>query len=80
MKPKNPKDNLRLNNLDKRAEEIGIGGNSIPNITEEKYRKRMEKRKDIQAQRVKERSKEKGLIIVKMVKGKGKQQQLLGWY
>ena len=78
MKQKNPKDNLRLNNLDKRAEEIGLGGNLIPNITEEKYRKRMEKRKDIQEQRVKERSKEKGLIIVNTGQGKGKTTAALG--
>ena len=30
------------------AEEIGMGGNLIPNITDEKYRKRMEKRKEVQ--------------------------------
>jgi len=59
MNHKFSKDNSRLNKLDKSAEEIGMGGNLIPNITEEKYRKRMEKRKEVQTQRLKERKKKK---------------------
>ena len=77
MNQKVPKENSRLNNLDKSAEEIGMGGNLIPNLTEEKYRKRMEKRKEIQSQRLKERKKEKGLIIITTGQGKVKLQQLL---
>ena len=45
MKNKIKKEGSKLNNLDKSAEEIGMGGNLIPNITEEKYRQRMGKRK-----------------------------------
>ena len=37
MNQKIPKENTRLNNLDIMAEEIGMGGNLIPNISEEKY-------------------------------------------
>ena len=37
MKNKTPKEDSRLNNLDKSAEEIGMGGNLIPNIPDEKY-------------------------------------------
>ena len=34
MKNKIPKEDSRLNNLDKTAEKIGMGGNLIPNISD----------------------------------------------
>ena len=78
MNQKITKENSKLNKLDKKAEEIGIGGNSIKNINEEQYRKRMEKRREIQTQRLEERNKEKGRIIINTGQGKGKTTAALG--
>ncbi len=47
MKSEITKEDSRLDKLDKSAEKIGMGGNLIPNITEEKYRERMKKRKEV---------------------------------
>ena len=78
MKKNISKEDSRLNNLDKSAERIGMGGNLTPNISEEKYRERMQKRKEVQIQRLKERDKEKGLVIINTGKGKGKTTAALG--
>ncbi len=73
-----PEENLRIDNLDKKAEDIGMGGNLTPNLNEEKYRSRMQKRKEIQKQRLQQREKEKGLIIITTGQGKGKTTAALG--
>ena len=78
MNQKVPKENSKLKDLDKIAEEIGIGGHLISEISEEKYRQRMKKRKAVQTQRVQERDKEKGLKIITTGQGKGKTTAALG--
>ena len=78
MKNKITNEDSKLDNLDERADKIGMGGNLLPNITEEKYRERMQKRKEVQKQRIRQRNKKKGLIIINTGKGKGKTTAALG--
>ncbi|NJR67175.1 MAG: cob(I)yrinic acid a,c-diamide adenosyltransferase [Leptolyngbyaceae cyanobacterium CRU_2_3] len=49
-----------------------------PTLTEEQYRRKMERRKQVQEQRLAERDHEKGLIIVHTGNGKGKTTAALG--
>ena len=73
-----PKDPLKINELDKNASEIGIGGYLAHEVDESSYRKRMNRRKEVQLKRLEERTKEKGLIIVFLGNGKGKTTAALG--
>ena len=65
-------------NLDQTAAELGMGGNLAPERDDAGYRKRMERRQEVQRQRVEERNKEKGLILVFTGHGKGKTTAGLG--
>ena len=65
-------------NLDQTAAELGMGGKLAPEQDDAGYRKRMERRQQVQRQRVKERNKEKGLILVFTGHGKGKTTAGLG--
>ncbi len=68
----------KINNLDLQAKELGIGGKLSPETDESLYKKRMQKRKDVQSKRLKERNIKKGLLIVFTGNGKGKTTASLG--
>ena len=65
-------------NLDNDALEAGIGGKISPEKDEHQYKLRMQKRKEIQSERLKIRQDKKGLIIVFTGNGKGKTTAALG--
>ncbi len=67
-----------LEELDKKSNEIGMGGFLVSDKDESKYKERMKRRQEIQQKRVKERNIEKGLIIVFTGQGKGKTTAALG--
>ena len=69
---------MSTNDLDQSAAELGMGGKLAPESDEAGYRKRMERRQQVQKQRVEERNKEKGLILVFTGQGKGKTTAGLG--
>ena len=68
----------KITSLDLEAKELGIGGNLSPETDEKLYKKRMQKRKDVQLKRLKERNVKKGLLIVFTGDGKGKTTASLG--
>ena len=78
MENKNKSNQINIKNLDVEAKKLGIGGNSSPELDEKLYKERMQKRKEIQSKRVKERNLEKGLVIVFTGNGKGKTTAALG--
>ena len=67
-----------LTSLDVQAKELGIGGNLSPETDESLYKKRMQKRKEVQSKRLKVRKTKKGLLIVFTGDGKGKTTASLG--
>ena len=68
----------KIFNLDNQAKELGIGGKLSPESDESSYKKRMQQRKDIQAERLQIRKNKKGLLIVFTGNGKGKTTAALG--
>ena len=59
----------KIFNLDSQAKELGLGGKLSPESDENSYKKRMQRRKDIQAERLQIRKTKKGLLIVFTGKG-----------
>ena len=78
MDNKNNSFKENIKDLDKEANKIGIGGKSSPEVNEFEYKKNMQKRKDIQKERLKIRNTQKGLVIVFTGNGKGKTTASLG--
>ena len=68
----------KIFNLDDQAKEIGIGGKYSPESDESSYKKRMQQRKNIQAETLEIRKTKKGLLIVFTGNGKGKTTASLG--
>ena len=68
----------KILNLDSQAKELGMGGKLSPESDEKSYKKRMQERKDIQAERLQIRKTKKGLLIVFTGNGKGKTTAALG--
>ena len=67
-----------ISKLDHQANKLGIGGMLSPEKDENLYKLRMQKRKDIQSQRIKIRKEKKGLLIVFTGNGKRKPTASLG--
>ena len=78
MPDKEKSSSRKITNLDLQAKELGIGGNFSPETDERLYKKKMQKRKEVQLKRLKERNTKKGLLIVFTGNGKGKTTASLG--
>ncbi len=68
----------KIFNLDNESKEIGMGGKLSPEKDEISYKRRMQQRKDIQAERLRIRKTKKGLLMVFTGNGKGKTTAALG--
>tara|TARA_Y100001968_G_C19373473_1_gene726336 strand:+ start:518 stop:1204 length:687 start_codon:yes stop_codon:yes gene_type:complete len=69
---------IYIQSLDNNSDVLGLGGYLAEEKDQEAYKNRMQQRKEIQEKRLKERDKEKGLVIVFTGNGKGKTTASLG--
>lgn len=63
--------------IDREAEQLDQDA-TAPGLSEEQYRRKMQRRKEVQDQRLAQRSQQKGLVIVHTGTGKGKTTAALG--
>ena len=75
---KEPLSSEKMINLDNEANKLGMGGKLSQDSDESSYKKRMQQRKEIQAERLQIRKTKKGLLIVFTGNGKGKTTASLG--
>ena len=78
MSSDNQTSKKNITSLDIQAKKLGIGGKLSPENEESLYKKRMQKRKDVQSKRLQARKAKKGLLIVFTGNGKGKTTASLG--
>ena len=75
---KEPLSSDKMISLDNQANKLGMGGKLSQDSDESSYKKRMQQRKEIQAERLQVRKTKKGLLIVFTGNGKGKTTASLG--
>src|SRR3712207_4570732 len=64
--------------LNDTLESSNVSGSQVSGLTSEQYKRKMQRRKEVQEQRLAQASSEKGLIIVNTGNGNGKTTAALG--
>jgi len=74
-----PSSSEKIFNLDNQANKLGMGGKLSPDNDESSYKKRMQQRKDIQAERLQIRKIKKGIIDCFYGKWQGQDNCIFGY-